>query len=400
MRAALDRRDLAHAQARHGGEVFERPILFDAEELDAVAEAFAEAILKSASKAEGLHGVAQRLAELRKRKGLRDVVKNLELEGGAHVLERGIAGDHDDAESGPAGEDLFDHLFAAIRPHLHVEEDDVRELLFVGLVKEGGGLERPDGVESFVFEEIFEILAKVGVIIEDGDVHQGGIVRDEFRRHTHRVQSLAQPMLRTSLIALFLASSLSFALTKQEKKEGFKPLFNGKNLKGWDGDPRLWKVEPQGILVGSTDGVKIEGNTFLITEKEYGDFELRLQIKLRNHNSGVQFRSEKMMPGWVVKGLQADAAEKNWWGSIYDEKGKRGVIVNGWKGKAETVVKDKEWNDMIVYCKGDQIRITINGMVTAELKDSSKLAGIIALQLHRGPDMRAEFRDIRIKELK
>lgn len=207
-------------------------------------------------------------------------------------------------------------------------------------------------------------------------------------------------MLRTTLLALLLACSLSFALTKQEKKEGFKPLFNGKNLKGWDGDPRLWKVEPNGILVGSTDGVKIDGNTFLITEREYSNFELRLQIKLRNHNSGVQFRSEKIMPGWVVKGLQADAAEKNWWGSIYDEKGKRGVIVNGWKGKAETIVKDKDWNDMIISCQGDQIRITINGMVTAELKDSTKLSGIIALQLHRGPDMRAEFRDIRIKELK
>lgn len=207
-------------------------------------------------------------------------------------------------------------------------------------------------------------------------------------------------MLRTTLLALLLACSLSFALTKQEKKEGFKPLFNGKNLKGWDGDPRLWKVEPNGILVGSTDGVKIDGNTFLITEREYSNFELRLQIKLRNHNSGVQFRSEKVMPGWVVKGLQADAAEKNWWGSIYDEKGKRGVIVNGWKGKAETIVKDKDWNDMIISCQGDQIRITINGMVTAELKDSTKLSGIIALQLHRGPDMRAEFRDIRIKELK
>ncbi|MBY0375404.1 MAG: DUF1080 domain-containing protein [Bryobacteraceae bacterium] len=207
-------------------------------------------------------------------------------------------------------------------------------------------------------------------------------------------------MLRTTLLALLLACSLSFALTKQEKKEGFKPLFNGKNLKGWDGDPRLWKVEPKGILVGSTDGVKIDGNTFLITEREYSNFELRLQIKLRNHNSGVQFRSEKVMPGWVVKGLQADAAEKNWWGSIYDEKGKRGVIVNGWKGKAETIVKDKDWNDMIISCQGDQIRITINGMVTAELKDSTKLSGIIALQLHRGPDMRAEFRDIRIKELK
>ena len=207
-------------------------------------------------------------------------------------------------------------------------------------------------------------------------------------------------MLRTTLLALLLACSLSFALTKQEKKEGFKPLFNGKSLKGWDGDPRLWKVEPNGILVGSTDGVKIDGNTFLITDREYSNFELRLQIKLRNHNSGVQFRSEKVMPGWVVKGLQADAAEKNWWGSIYDEKGKRGVIVNGWKGKAETIVKDKDWNDMIISCQGDQIRITINGMVTAELKDSTKLSGIIALQLHRGPDMRAEFRDIRIKELK
>ena len=208
-------------------------------------------------------------------------------------------------------------------------------------------------------------------------------------------------MLRPILLALLLlTASSSFALTKQEKKEGFKPLFNGKDLKGWDGDPRLWKVAPQGILVGSTDGVKIDGNTFLITAKEYGNFELRLQIKLRNHNSGVQFRSEKIMPGWVVKGLQADAAEKNWWGSIYDEKGKRGVIVNGWKGKAETIVKDNDWNDMVIFCQGDQIRITINGMVTAELKDSSKLSGVIALQLHREPDMRAEFRDIRIKELK
>ncbi len=196
-----------------------------------------------------------------------------------------------------------------------------------------------------------------------------------------------------------MAACLAFPLTKEEKKEGFKPIFNGKNLNGWDGDPRLWKVE-KGILVGSTDGNKIAGNTFLISEKEYGDFELRLQIKLRNHNTGVQFRSEKIMPGWVVKGLQADAAEGNWWGSIYDEKGKRGVIVNGWKGKGEKVVKANDWNDVTIYCKGDEIRVTLNGTVTAELKDSAKLSGILGLQLHAGPDMRVEFRDVRLKELK
>ncbi len=196
-----------------------------------------------------------------------------------------------------------------------------------------------------------------------------------------------------------LAALVAFPLTKEEKKEGFKPIFNGKNLKGWDGDPRLWTVE-QGVLVGSTDGNKITGNTFLISDKEYGDFELRLKIKLRNHNSGIQFRSEKVMPGWVVKGLQADAAQGNWWGSIYDEKGKRGVIVNGWKGKGEKVVKADDWNDVTIYCKGDEIRITLNGLVTSELKDSTKLSGILGLQLHAGPDMRVEFRDVRLKELK
>jgi hypothetical protein len=196
-----------------------------------------------------------------------------------------------------------------------------------------------------------------------------------------------------------LAALVAFPLTKEEKKEGFKPIFNGKNLKGWDGDPRLWTVE-QGVLVGSTDGNKIAGNTFLISDKEYGDFELRLKIKLRNHNSGIQFRSEKVMPGWVVKGLQADAAQGNWWGSIYDEKGKRGVIVNGWKGKGEKVVKADDWNDVTIYCKGDEIRITLNGLVTSELKDSTKLSGILGLQLHAGPDMRVEFRDVRLKELK
>ncbi len=75
-------------------------------------------------------------------------------------------------------------------------------------------------------------------------------------------------------------------------------------------------------------------------------------------------------------------------------------MVNGWKGKAETVVKPSDWNDIEIYCKGENIRITLNGMVTAELKDSAKMEGVLALQLHMGPPMEVQFRNIRIKELK
>lgn len=202
---------------------------------------------------------------------------------------------------------------------------------------------------------------------------------------------------RLVLVAALAALAAAQPISPEEKRSGFKPLFNGKDLKEWKGDPKLWKVD-NGVIVGSTDGIEIPHNTFLIHKQEFGDFHLKFQIRLRNHNSGVQFRSEEL-PEFVVKGLQADMAEGAWWGSIYDEKGTRGVIVNGWKGKAEKVVKAGEWNDYEIWAKGDQIRITVNGMVTAELTDSSKLSGVLALQLHKGPGMKAEFRHLRIKRL-
>ncbi len=179
---------------------------------------------------------------------------------------------------------------------------------------------------------------------------------------------------------------------------GWVSLFNGRDLTGWDGDPTLWRVE-NGVLVGSTDGVPpIQRNTFLISKEKYSDFVLTLEIKLRNHNSGVQFRSEAH-PDWVVSGYQADAAENNWWGSLYDERGKRGIIVNGWKGKGETVVKAADWNLYEITCRGNHIQIKLNGSVTAELDDDQSRDGVIALQLHRGPPMRVEFRNIRLKKL-
>jgi hypothetical protein len=194
---------------------------------------------------------------------------------------------------------------------------------------------------------------------------------------------------------LLLLGLIAVLLPAQEP--GFRPLFDGKTLAGWDGDPRLWSVR-DGIIVGSTEGVSLDDNSFLISRDKFSDFVLRAQVKLRNHNSGIQFRSEAL-PHWVVKGLQADMAEGNWWGSIYDEKGTRGTMVNGWKGKAETVLRPG-WNDYEVLCDGDLIRLTVNGLITAELHDAaSPRTGIIALQLHKGTPMQVEFRNIRIREL-
>ncbi len=203
--------------------------------------------------------------------------------------------------------------------------------------------------------------------------------------------------MKRATLLLLACTALFAQADKAEKKEGFKSVLN-KSLKGWKGDSRLWKIE-KGVLIGSTDGVKISKNTFLISEREYGDFVLRAEFKLRNHNSGIQFRSTEM-PEYVVQGLQADIAYDNWTGSIYDEKGKRGVIVNGWKGKGEKFYKKDDWNQIELSAIGENIVIKINGQVTSELKDSSKLAGVLAIQLHQGPDMKVEFRNMRLKEAK
>jgi hypothetical protein len=193
--------------------------------------------------------------------------------------------------------------------------------------------------------------------------------------------------------ALVLITLLSASL---QAENGFKPLFNGKNLDGWVGDPKLWRVE-KGEIVGTTDGVTIPENTFLITKGEYGDFVLRAKVKLRNGNSGIQFRSEAL-PNYVVRGYQADMAEGNWWGSLYEEKG-RGILAEGYKGKGEKAVKPNDWNDYEITAQGDHIQLKLNGVTTADIHDAKTAKGIIALQLHKGPGMEVRVKDVQLKEL-
>jgi len=190
---------------------------------------------------------------------------------------------------------------------------------------------------------------------------------------------------------LLLCSLWAFA------EEGFRPLFNGRNLDGWDGDPRLWSVR-NGAIVGSTERATLLQNSFLISKRPFANFILRVECKLRNHNSGIQFRSEALAD-WVVRGYQADMAEDNYWGNIYDERGTRGTMVDGWP-KAKSVVHLKDWNEYEISCDGDHIQLKLNDVQTADLHDSVRKSGIIALQLHSGPPMEAYFRNIRIRELK
>ncbi len=207
---------------------------------------------------------------------------------------------------------------------------------------------------------------------------------------------------RASILAMALVVLAS--ATASAAGDGFKPLFNGKNLKGWQGDKELWSVK-DGTIVGTTHPRKIKHNTFLSTKKSYGDFVLRLKVKLENHNSGIQFRSEQR-PDHVVIGYQADVAEQTYFGMLYEE-GKRGfmpyweTLSQEKKDAIQAIVKKGDWNEYEITCKGDHITMVLNGKTTVDIEDPhGAKKGVIALQLHAGDPMRVQFKDIEIKELK
>jgi hypothetical protein len=209
-----------------------------------------------------------------------------------------------------------------------------------------------------------------------------------------------------ALLQVAAAEAQQNQLTAQEKKDGYTLLFNGKNLDGWDGDPVRWSVQ-DGTIVGSSDGHPFKVNTFLIYKKSFANFILKGDIKLRNHNSGIQFRSEQLPgEGWMVRGYQADASEvgdeKSAWGNLYEERlrGRNAMKTQdeGWI-TAKPLTHHGEWNSYEILADGDHIKLTFNGVVTIDMHDKAAAAGIIALQLHAGPEMRVEFRNIKLKEL-
>jgi hypothetical protein len=147
----------------------------------------------------------------------------------------------------------------------------------------------------------------------------------------------------------------------------------------------------------------VQHNTFLIYKDEYADFTLRADIKLRNHNSGIQFRSQRK-PDWVVTGYQADASEvdeeKSAWGNFYDEQGKGRNLMKtqneGWL-KVKSQVHHGDWNHYEIIANGHHLILRLNGVETINQEVEKTAAGVIAIQMHMGQPMDVQVRNIKLK---
>ena len=209
-------------------------------------------------------------------------------------------------------------------------------------------------------------------------------------------------MRRVWLVVLFVLLAGVASAAEPAAEEGFVPLFNGKDLTGWEGDAKLWIVE-EGVLIGRSPGIGY--NDFLATAKTYGDFVLRFQVRLVGDkgNSGVQFRSKRVPPpSHEVSGYQADIAS-GWWGKLYDESRRNRVLAGPKPEDLKTALKPDGWNDYEVEAVGNKIRMSINGVKMVEyVEEDAQVAreGIIAPQIHGGGPMEVQFKSIRIKEIK
>lgn len=239
------------------------------------------------------------------------------------------------------------------------------------------------------------------------------------------LQRLTQHALATGsvlVLALLLATPIYAQVATENTvvDDGFRAIFDGETLEGWDGKEQFWSAN-DGVISGQTTADNpTSGNTFLIyREEELGDFELRLKFRIVGGNSGIQYRSNDL-GDYVVSGYQADfEAGTRFIGILYEERG-RGILAlrteevtiqnDGQKQVTGTTcdeeeflasIKKEEWNEYRIVAKGNHLMQFINGFktvdVTDEQVDKAKATGILALQLHAGPPMLVQFKDIEVK---
>jgi len=194
-------------------------------------------------------------------------------------------------------------------------------------------------------------------------------------------------MLTRLLLLPAYCCILSIVLPAQSTTHHWQPLFNGKDLSGWKPLNGHAKFEVRnGEIVGTS--VLNEPNSFLVTEKQYGDFILEFEFKEDGMlNSGVQFRSESSadyMNG-RVHGYQfeIDPSARAWTAGIYDEAGRDWLYPLDLNPAAKTAFKKAQWNRCRIECIGTSIRTFINGQAAANLVDDKVLKGFIALQVHQ-----------------
>lgn len=203
----------------------------------------------------------------------------------------------------------------------------------------------------------------------------------------------------------------------------FEPIFNGRDLTGWQGDPEIWTVQEGAITARTTADNPLKSNTFLVWQGgDVGDFELELEYRIVGGNSGIQYRSRLIdSAAWIVGGYQADIEDGDTYsGILFEERGRgilarRGQLVelNSQGKKCEITVASsadlqakilkQDWNRFKVQAQGEMLHHYINGNLMCRTRDAETGhragVGILALQAHVGPPMTVQFRDIRLKRL-
>lgn len=236
---------------------------------------------------------------------------------------------------------------------------------------------------------------------------------------------------------------LSFLACGDENKSEFQTIFNGENLDGWKGDRTYWRVENGNLLGEVTPETILKRNTFIIYKKQVPtNFELKLEYKIsESGNSGVNYRSEIMekFPN-ALKGYQCDIDGKNrYTGQNYEEKKRttlayigekvmipqmgdaiikgdlrKNVKKNCWQTRTILEVQDKtqlksniklnDWNEVHLKIQGDKLQHFINGVLFSEVNDldtiNRSLKGFLGVQVHVGPPMKVEYKNIKLKPLK
>ena len=214
-----------------------------------------------------------------------------------------------------------------------------------------------------------------------------------------------------------------------DDRTGFEPIFDGTTLKGWDGDKAFWRAENGAIVGQSTPDNAVKQNTFLIWRGGAPkDFELKVEYRLSSTNSGIQIRSVQLPAGpdigkWVMKGYQADIdAENQFTGQIYEERGRGFLAMRGQAtfipeggpprvignlqqtpDELKALIKTADWNQVHLIARGSTITQILNGAVMSMIVDEDQknrqLGGLIGFQMHVGPPMKIELRNIWLKTL-
>ena len=205
---------------------------------------------------------------------------------------------------------------------------------------------------------------------------------------------------------------------------GFQSIFDGKTLEGWDGNPDFWRAEGGSIVGESTADKPVKVNTFLVWRGgRPADFELKLEYRINSTNSGIQYRSVELsdVGKWVLKGYQADIdIDNRFTGQIYEERG-RGIhalrgqftrVAPGKKARIQGQIGDSEalkshinagWNKLHIIARGNVLTQVLNGQVMSMVIDDDvekrMMQGLLGIQLHVGPPMKIEIRNVWLKNL-